>query len=171
MRRRGGLPVAVIDNTLLSRLDRLEIAHFLPLLFKQILIPPEVKREANKGPHKAKRRLQKLINELSGFFVNCRDVDDLIKEYLKADLDEGEASAIAQADYHQAVVLVDEKKGFERAVTMQLTAIRTPNLLNQLKEAGAITAVKPYYVKLVKETGFYFSEKAQRLLLLEAGEE
>ena len=100
-----------------------------------------------------------------------RDVDDLIKEYLKADLDEGEASAIAQADYHQAVVLVDEKKGFERAVTMRLTAIRTPNLLNQLKEAGAITAVKPYYVKLVKETGFYFSEKAQRLLLLEAGEE
>src|ERR1051326_7919099 len=171
MRRRGGLPVAVIDNTLLSRLDRLEIAEFLPFLFKKILIPPEVKREPYKGPHKVKRRLQKLINEMSGFFVDCKDVDDLIKDYLTANLYDGEASAIAQADYHNAVVLVDEKKGFKRALTMQLTAIRTPNLLIQLKEAGAITAVKPYYEKLVKETGFYLSQRAQDILLLEVGEE
>ena len=171
MRRRAGLPIAVIDNTLLSRLDRLEIAEFLPFLFKKILIPPEVRREAYKGPHKAKRRLQKLMNEMAGFFVDCKDVDDFIKNFLKADLDEGEASAIAQAEYHHAVVLVDEKKGFKRAVTMQLTAIRTPNLLIQLKEAGAITAVKPYYEKLVRETGFYLSEQAQQMLLLEVGEE
>jgi predicted nucleic acid-binding protein len=77
---------------------------------QKILIPPEVKREAYKGPHKVKRRLQKLINEMAGFFVDCKDVDELIKDYLKADLDDGEASAIAQADYHNAVVLVDEKK-------------------------------------------------------------
>jgi hypothetical protein len=54
---------------------------------------------------------------------------------------------------------------------MQLTAIRTPNLLIQLKDAGAIIAVKPYYEKLVKETGFHLSQRAQQILLLEVGEE
>jgi hypothetical protein len=38
--KRHGLPLAVIDNTLLTRLDGLEVAQFLPLLYKQILIPP-----------------------------------------------------------------------------------------------------------------------------------
>lgn len=54
-----GLPTAVIDNTLLTRLVSLEVANFLPYLFKYILIPPEVKREAYKAPSKGKRRLQK----------------------------------------------------------------------------------------------------------------
>lgn len=91
-----GLPFAVTDNTLLSRLDRLEIAKFLPFLFKKILIPPEVKREAYKAPHKGKKRLRRLMSEMSGFFVDCHEADVLIKEWLKAALDEGEAAAIAQ---------------------------------------------------------------------------
>src|SRR2546423_12809410 len=95
--KRRGLPIAVTDNTLLTRLVALEVAELLPYLFKQILIPPEVKREAYKAPHKGKRRLRKLLGEMSGFFVDCYEVDELVKDYLKADLDEGEAAAIAQA--------------------------------------------------------------------------
>src|SRR5690242_15587766 len=94
-----GLPYAVIDNTLLSRLVALEVAIFLPLLFKRIRIPREVKREAYASPHKGKRRLQKLIREMAGFFVDCPEADELIKNFLMADLDAGEAAAIAQADY------------------------------------------------------------------------
>ena len=73
--KRRGLPQAVIDNTLLSRLVRLEVAEFLPLIYQHVLIPPEVKREAYKAPHKGKRRLQKLVNEMAGFFVDCTEVD------------------------------------------------------------------------------------------------
>lgn len=46
--KQRGLPSAVIDNTLLSRLVSLDVAELLPYLFKRILIPPEVKREAYK---------------------------------------------------------------------------------------------------------------------------
>jgi predicted nucleic acid-binding protein len=168
--QRGGLPIAVIDTTLLTRLVGLEIAQFLPFLFKQVLIPPEVKREAYKAPHKGKRRLRKLVAEMTGFFVDCYEADELVKSYLKADLGEGEAAAIAQADYRQSAVLMDEKKGSKRAETMQLTVIRTLNVLNMLKDAGVIAEVKPYYDKLGK-TGFYLEEKVRRRLLSEAGEE
>lgn len=165
-----GLPVAVIDNTLLTRLIRLELAEFLPFLFKQIRIPPEVKREAYKAPQKGKRRLRKLVNEMSGFFVDCHEADELVKNFLKADLDEGEAAAIAQADYTESVLLIDEKRGYKRAETMQLRIIRTANLLNMLKASGAIKEVKPYFKKL-EETGFHLKAEIRAQLLAEAGEE
>ena len=91
---KGGLPIAVIDNTLLTRLVLLEIADFLPWLFKQVRIPPEVKREAYKAPHKGKRRLRKLIAEQAGFFIDCHEADEGVKEILKADLGDGEAAAL-----------------------------------------------------------------------------
>jgi len=163
-----GLPVAVIDTTFLSRLVHLDVAQMLPLVFKLILIPPEVKREAYKAP--GKRRLRNLVNEMSGFFVDCYEADEFTREVLKADLDEGEAAAIAQADYKQSVLLLDEKKGVRRAARMQLTVIRTLNVLNSLKKAEAIKEVKPYYDKLIKR-GFYVTDDVRRKLLAEAGEE
>src|SRR5436190_4180016 len=146
--KRRGLPQAVIDNTLLSRLVRLEVAEFLPLIYQHVLIPPEVKREAYKAPHKGKRRLQKLVNEMAGFFVDCTEVDEFTKNYLQADLDAGEAAAIAQADYTQSHVLIDENKGFVRARRMELTAIRTGRLLVMLQQSGAFPTLKPYFDKL-----------------------
>lgn len=167
--KHGGLPVAVIDNTLLTRLVNLEIAKFLPYLFKYILIPPEVKREAYKAPSKGKQRLQKIVGEMKGFFIDCYEVDDVIKNILKADLDDGEAAAIAQAEFKQTTLLIDELKEFKIATNMQIRTIRTGKLLNMLKEAGAIPEVKPYHLKL-KATGFYMDENVWRQLLIEAGE-
>jgi len=164
-----GLPLAVIDNTLLSRLVDLDLAEYLPWVFKVILIPPEVKREAYRARHGGRRRLRNLIRETSGFFVDCREVDASTRDFLKADLDEGEAAAIAQADYKDAILLLDEAKGFKRATTMQITVVRTLRLLNMLKEAGAIRDVRPYHEKLDK-LGFYMTLEDRHQLLLEAGE-
>jgi predicted nucleic acid-binding protein len=168
--KRTGLPLAVVDNTLLTRLVNLDIAEFLPYLFKQILIPPEVKREAYKAPHKGKRRLRKIVGEMAGFFIDCYEANDFTKEYLKADLDEGEAAAIAQAEVTGAIILIDELKGFKIAKNMQLGIIRTGKLLIMLKEAGALTEVQPYLQKL-KKAGFRMDEEVLRQLLAEAGEQ
>lgn len=167
--KQRGLPTAVIDNTLLSRLVSLEVAELLPLLFKRILIPPEVKREAYKAPGRGKRRLRKLIGEMGVYFVNCDKADEIIKIILKVDLDEGEAAVIAQAEYTGSVVLLDEKKGSKRAETMQLTVFRTTEILTMLKEVGAIAAVKPYF-DMLEKTGFYLGDKLRAQLLLHANE-
>jgi predicted nucleic acid-binding protein len=169
-RKRRGLPLAVIDNSLLTRLVNLGIAEFLPNLFKYILIPPEVKREAYKAPHKGKRRLRKAIGEMGGFFVDCYEVDESIKVILKADLDEGEAAAIAQAEFTESILLLDEWKGFKRATNMGLEVMRTGNLLVKLKEARSVPEIKPYLQKL-KASGFHMDEKVWQQLLTDAGEE
>lgn len=106
---------------------------------------------------------------MEGYLVDCHEVDEVIKNFLMADLDEGEAAAIAQAEHTQSVVLLDEKKGFKRAETMQLTAIRTTRILTMLKEAGAIPAVTPYFDRLA-ESGFRLKDEIRRQLLAEAEE-
>ena len=163
-----GLRCAVIDNTLLSRLVELNIAEFLPLLFKNVRIPPEVKREAYKAPHKGKRRLRKLIQEMTDFFIDCTEVDTMIKEYLRGHLDLGEAAAIAQADKTHSVLLLDEKKGCRQAQNMGLEVIRTGRLLILLKASGAIKSVEPYLDQL-ERTGFHLSEKDKQQIRIEAG--
>lgn len=118
---------------------------------------------------KASGGYKKTIGEMKGFFIDCYEANEFTKEFLKADLDEGEAAAIAQAEFKEAVLLIDERKGFRIANNMQLKTIRTGKLLNMLKEAGAIPEVKPYHLKL-KAAGFYLGEKDWRQLLIEAGE-
>lgn len=162
-----GRPVAVIDTTLLSRLVELEIAERLPWLFRLILIPPEVKREAYRAP--GRRRLRKLVKEMSGFFVDCYEANEFTRDLMKIDLDAGEAAAIAQAEQKQSVLLLDERKAFNRATAMQLTVIRTTRILIMLKEARAIAAVTPYFDKLAK-TDFYLQDEVRRKLLTEVGE-
>lgn len=160
-------PLAVIDTTLLSRLVELQIADRLPWLFRLILLPPEVKREAFRGP--GRRQLRNLIKELSGFFVDCHEANEFTRNLMKIDLEEGEAAAIAQAEQRQTVLLLDEIKAFKRATAMQLTVIRTTRVLIMLKEARAIAAVAPYFEKLAK-TDFYLKEEVRRNLLVEVGE-
>src|SRR2546426_7311873 len=124
----GSLPTAVIDNTLLSRLVELDLTEFLPLVFRVILIPPEVKREAYRTPHGGRRRLRNLIRETAGFFVDCRDADPYITDILKADLGAGESAAIAQADKKESMLLLDDERAFKRAIKMEITVIRTGRL-------------------------------------------
>jgi predicted nucleic acid-binding protein len=165
----GYLPTAVIDNTLLSRLVDLNLIEFLPLVFRLILIPPEVKREAYRTPHGGKRRLRNLIRETAGFFVDCREADPYITDILRADLGAGESAAIAQADKKESILLIDDEKAYKRAIKMEIRAIRTGRLLNLLKEAGAIREVRPYHEKLAK-LGFYMSREISEQLLADAGE-
>ena len=165
-----GLPVAVIDNTLLSRLAELGLVELLPYIFKQIRIPPEVKREAYKGRNK--KRLRNLLNENSGFFIDCYEADIANKEILKTikGIDEGEAAVIAQAEATNSVVITDDKKGSEQALNRELEVFRTGKILYLLKETEAINKVNPYLYILVVKLGFNLSEKDKEAILKLAGE-
>jgi uncharacterized protein len=161
------LPTAVIDNTLLSRLTRLGITERLPWIFARILIPVEVRNEAFKAPNK--KRLRNLLNEMNDFFVLCSEDDILVKEFLKTLLDEGEAAAIAQAEFTESALILDEKKGRKQAELRELKVYPTVSILCLLKEAGAIPAIKPYLLRLMK-LKFYLSKQLFDNILEEAGE-
>lgn len=162
------LPDAVIDTTLLSRLAALELAELLPLVFRQIRIPLEVRREAYKSSNK--RRLRNLLNDSSDFFIDCREAEKGIKELLALILDEGEAAVIAQAEATNSAVIIDEEKGYREAVGRNIQVFRTGAILCLLKEAGQISLVAPYLDKLVDEMNFKLKPKAKLAILKKAGE-
>jgi len=162
------LSTAVIDTTLLSRLAALELAAQLPLIFYQIRIPLEIRREAYKAPNK--RRLRNLLNEMSDFFLDCREAEKGIKELLSLVLDEGEAAVIAQAEATGSAVIIDEGIGRKEAVERSIEVFRTETILCRLKEAGQIQLVAPYLDKLIEEMGFRCKPKDKRAILEKAGE-
>jgi predicted nucleic acid-binding protein len=163
------LPAAVIDTTLLSRLQLVGLDELLPWVFARVHVPPVVRAEVGAGPGKARRRLARLFRKQPDFYVDCRDEDPMVAEVRRVDLDPGEAAVIAQADYVGAVVIIDERLGARRAEDMSITVVRTGGLLCSLKEAGAIEAVGPYLERLV-EHGFRLSPKALDAILEQAGE-
>jgi hypothetical protein len=169
-RNKNRLPIAVIDNTLLTRLIQLEIVEFLPFIFQKILIPIEVQKESYKARNKHKQRLRKIIGEMKGFFEICNKDDFLNKEILKTLLDLGEASAIAQAEYTKSAIIIDEKKGRKQAELRELEVISTIKIFFLLKESGVIEEIKPFLDKLVDDLGFYLSKKLRISFLEEAGE-
>lgn len=162
-----GLAVAVIDNTLLSRLVALEIAVFLPLIFDQIRIPPEVKREAERSPNRAE--LIKLLDESKDFFIDCFEADITNREILKTILDDGEAAVIAQAEATLSVVITDDKKAYREATRRELQVYRTGAILCLLKEAGQLPLVAPFLDKL-EQLGFRLTVRDRQVVLRKAGE-
>ena len=142
------LPVAIIDTTLLCRLQSLELAEVLPFVLSRVLIPKDVRREVGRGPGKARRRLTRLLHEQGDFFQMCEREDPTVRALLDVDLDAGEAAVIAQADLLGAAAILDEARGRRRAENMSVTVVPTGRLLIRLKEAGAIRAVGPYLTAL-----------------------
>ena len=165
--RTPSLPIAVIDNPLLSRLFSLGIAAFLPQIFRYIRIPPEVKLEAEASPNKAE--LFDLLNSSRDFFMDCFEADITNKEFLKTILGAGEAAAIAQAEITSSVVLTDDSRGRKEAIQRDLQVFRTGKILCLLKEAGFISLVAPYLDKL-EELGFWLKPPDKHSVLKEAGE-
>lgn len=167
MRRK--LPIAVIDNTLLSRLLELGLADQLSFLFSRIHIPADVKREASKAPGRVRRRLKKLMRENPLFWHNCTEEDSDVRTLLTEELDPGEVAVIAQVEKLKAVAIIDENNAYATATRMSIEVHRTGSILCKLKEAGAIPEVRRYLVGLCK-LGFWIEDKICRQILANAGE-
>lgn len=161
-------PVLVTDTTFVRRLQDLDLARVLPLLFAQVLIPAGVGDEFGRLG-KGRKRLQRLLAEYRGFFEICRDGDPLIRALLATDLGRGESDAIAQAKARGAEVLVDEKAGYQRAEAMGLTVRRTGGVLVELKRMGAVASVKEKLDRLAA-LGFHLAQKDRVAILEAAGE-
>lgn len=166
MRRRRQL---VIDTTLLRRLRELDLVDTLPLVLDGVLIPAEVRREMGRSPGRVGRWLSRLLWTQGDFFHTCHEEDVAVRRLLEVDLDAGEAAVLAQADATGATALVDEARGHQRGLKMDLDMLRTGGLLVRLKEAGALPAVAPVLSRLAR-LGFHLDAEHRRAILAQADE-
>ena len=87
-----------------------------------------------------------------------------------AELDDGEAEALALANEHDArLVLLDEKRGRQKAKKIGLMAKGTVGVLQEAKAEGLIDVIKPLLIGL-QDNGMHLSESVINKALQSTGE-
>ena len=140
----------------LSAVNRVDI---LKSLFKEIIIPGEVKDELI-----AKERYGTEFPFLN--WVKTKKVKN--KDFNKAlslELGPGEASVIALAkELNADFVIIDEKDGHKKAKYFGLFPIRTLAILEAAKRKGLINALKPIVLEMVDKGIWYKKELLVKFL-------
>jgi uncharacterized protein len=161
--------VIVVSNT--SPIINLAMVGELDLLqklYSKITIPEAVRREiAIEG---AGQPGASEVETLDWIEV-CQVVDRTAVALLQAELDDGEAEAIALAVELEAdLVLLDERKGRAIAGRLGLKFVGLLALLIEAKQKGAIAAVKPVVDSLIEKAGFWINAELYNRVLKAAGE-
>ena len=128
------LRIAIVDSSPLIGLTHLDLARELSLFFDRVYVPSSVQREVNR-----KGRFRYRLNRLyqTGFFARCKAADVTNVRLLQADLHEGEAEALIQAQEKQARFFIgDEGPAREIAERMGTTPVGTVRLLARLNLEG-----------------------------------
>ncbi len=152
--------IAIVDSSPLINLTHLGLARALSLFFNRIYVPRAVQREVNK-----KQRFRYRLNKLyeSGFFTRCAAADDTNVDLLLAELDEGEAEAIIQAQEKQAAFFIgDDRRAREIAEAMGLKAVGTLRILARLSLQAQAPELGTLVRKLERDLGFRASDKVIR---------
>ena len=152
------MPLIVVSNTSpiinLAAIDRLDL---LQRLYRKLLIPGAVYEEiavvGSEQPGAEEVQTQD--------WIETREVADrALVAALSAELDAGEAEAIALAvEQHAALVLLDERRGRDAAARLRIRFIGLLGALIQAREKGYIPAVKPVVDELIAKAGFWISRE------------
>ncbi len=152
--------IVVSDTSPISNLLQIGEINLLRQIFHKIVVPCGVFAEiCQVESHKEFLIKQDWIETATLTNTN-------LKTGLMADLDGGEAEAIAlaielKADY----LLMDETKGGQIAESYGVKVIGIIGVLIKAKEEGLIAEVKPYLQKLVNEAGFWLNPKLIKTIL------
>ncbi|MGH2534364.1 MAG: DUF3368 domain-containing protein [Thermomicrobiales bacterium] len=148
----------VSDASPLIALERIGRLDLLPIIFKQLIIPPAVRREI--GPVLA--RTPGLAAQAISLPVDAR--------ILAANLGPGETEAIHLAIELNAVrVILDDGDARSLARSLGVPLIGTLGVLLSAKYQAIIPALKPLVEALIA-TGFRVDQRIYRSILDEAGE-
>lgn len=133
-----------------------------------ILIPSAVYREVvNQGKGRTG------ANEVAkSNWIEVRNVEDQkLVALLRADLDEGEAEAIALAHHTAArVILLDERDARRIAQRMNFRVLGTIGVLIWAKKIGELETLTKYLEELQSRGNFRFSKMLFKRALMEVGE-
>ena len=149
------MPLVITDSTALISLDRIGQLALLPAVFPHIIAPPAVVREFGECPVWLDERAVRAEH---------------VVRAIRAQLDEGEAEAIALALEHPgSLLLMDERRGRQYARTVGLAVVGTFGFLIAAKRRGHIRAVRPVLDALIA-AGFHASKTLYNRALEQAGE-
>ena len=144
--------IAVIDSTPLISLAHLDLATELVHFFDVIYVPSAVQSEVNRK-QKFRYRLNKLYKR--GIFQKCTSADKFRVELLKAELDDGEAEALIQAQERNAQYFIgDEKRAREIGKALGLKPVGTVRILARLNLESRAAETNSLVRKLRKDLLF-----------------
>ena len=158
----------IISDT--SPLMNLAVVGYLELLhelYDAVIIPEAVWSELSKLSSQHPEVATVTLSWLERQSVTSRAVVDA----LQAELDLGEAEAIALAVEKQAdLLLIDERRGRQVATRMGLTYVGLMGILLKAKRDGFLPEVKPVLDDLIAKAGFWVSRALYTRVLQTAGE-
>jgi hypothetical protein len=151
------MPAVVSDTSVINYLAAVGQAELLRFEFGEIFIPPAVWRELHAQPTLPGTVAADSARE-SGWLVIRQPKPSEILNQLFADLDPGEAEAIALAcELKPAIVLLDETDGRAEARRLGLPTIGTVGIRAGARKSGRLPKIKPLLDRLMKDFRFRLS--------------
>lgn len=160
--------IIVSDTSPLMNLAVVGHLELLHELYTTVITPEAVWNElSNLSSQHPEVTVVQTLSWLERQPVTSRAVVDA----LQAELDIGEAEAIALAVEKQAdLLLIDERRGRQVATRMGLTYIGLMGILLEAKRKGFLPEVKPVLDNLIAKAGFWVSRELYTRVLQTARE-
>jgi hypothetical protein len=159
------MPAVVSDTSVINYLAAVGQAELLRIHFGKIFVPPAVWRELHAATSLPGTVAADLAQK-SGWLVVQEPKPGKILNQLFADLDPGEAEAIALAcELKPAIVLLDETDGRLEARRLGLPTIGTVGILASARKSGQLQKVKPLLDRLMKDFRFRLSRELYEQLV------
>ena len=155
----------ISNNSPLVGLSKINLLSLLRDLYTEVWIPRKVEEEfLRKDPIVRGETLK------NAPWIKTVDLTYPQTAAVYVGLHEGEAEALALADEHDArLILLDEKKGRQKAKQIGLTVKGIVGVLQEAKEEGLIDAIKPLLIRL-QANGIHLSESLINNALRDVGE-
>ncbi len=161
------MAAVVSDTSVINYLAAVGQTALLPVQFGKVFIPPAVWRELHAKPNLPGTTAADSA-EKSGWLIIQEPKPSPVLNQLRADLDLGEAEAIALAcEFKPAIVLLDEADGRAAALSLGLQIIGTAGILVQARTSGQIYKIKPLLDRLMQEYRFRLSRELYSQLIAE----
>lgn len=160
--------IVVSDASPLIGLSAVGHLDLLRRLYDQVTVPEAVFSEVTEP--ESGRPGAEAVSEAD--WIRSRPAaDHALIDDLQAEVDAGEAEAIALAvEVDADVLLIDERRGRALAARMGLERIGVLGVLVEAKRKDFLPAVEPVLEDLVSEAGFRISAALHRRVLEAAGE-
>ena len=138
--------LVISDTSPITALLQADLAHLLPALFHEIIIPPAVLAE-----------LQRSHKNLPTW-LEVRTPTGIPEAVRVAQLDAGETEAIALAlELSTDAILIDDQMARHTATELQLPLMGVLGVLLLAKRTGHLPAVHPAILSLRQKAGCWFA--------------